>query len=143
MLKSAEGWRSRQPELSIIPQPSQKVNRQNVQKFSTFFSRNCTSLQKIFLYSCTKKIVKSCKSLCILPLAFFEKIVYNIYIRLRETKKIWSGRFSKVPQKPTKKFVQDYYLTNSKKYDIIYIERKEKGKVQRDNIKHLAQFTFL
>ena len=81
--------------------------------------------------------------MCNLPLVIFKKIVYNIYVRLRGTKKLDRAGFSKVPQKLTKKFVQDYYLTNSKKYDIIYIERKEKGKVQKDNIKHLAQFTFL
>ena len=66
--------------------------------------------------------------MCNLTLAIFEKIVYNIYVRLRGTKKLDRAGFSKVPQKPTKKFVQDYYLTNSKKYDIIYTERKERAR---------------
>ena len=75
-----------------------------------------------------KKNFLSGKNLCNLPLAIFEKIVYNIYVRLRGTKKLDRAGFSKVPQKPTKKFVQDYHLTNNKKYDIIYTERKERAR---------------
>ena len=96
----------------------------------------CNSTKNIFV-----RLHKNhSKNLCILPLAIFEKIVYNIYVRLRGTKKLDRAGFSKIPQKPTKKFVQDYHLTNSKKYDIIYIERKEKGKVPKGQYKTFSPY---